>query len=129
MKIKHLTPSSRFLKKMYLSIGIGFLAVLAGGLFLALIIGSEEGFGAGMTAIAVIFFLNLVWAVPAFLLVKPYYNSLKYEVADDEVIVRAGIMTKTVKHVPYRTVTNITVKRGLLDRLLFNIGTLNIQRK
>jgi uncharacterized membrane protein YdbT with pleckstrin-like domain len=31
-----------------------------------------------------------------------------------------------VKHVPYRTVTNITVKRDVLDRLL-GLGTLTIQ--
>jgi uncharacterized membrane protein YdbT with pleckstrin-like domain len=45
----------------------------------------------------------------------------------DEVIVRAGIVTTSVKHVPYRTVTNITVRRGLMDRWLFGLGTLNIQ--
>ena len=27
----------------------------------------------------------------------------------------------------YRTVTNVTIKRGILDRYMFNIGTLNIQ--
>jgi hypothetical protein len=29
--------------------------------------------------------------------------------------------------VPYRTVTNLTVKRDILDRWLFGLGTLNIQ--
>lgn len=38
-----------------------------------------------------------------------------------------GIVTKSVKHVPYRTVTNISIKRGILDRFMFDIGTLNIQ--
>jgi uncharacterized membrane protein YdbT with pleckstrin-like domain len=55
-----------------------------------------------------------------------YYRSLSYEIQDDEIIVRVGIVTKSVKHVPYRTVTNITIKRGILDRA-FNIGTLAIQ--
>jgi hypothetical protein len=32
-----------------------------------------------------------------------------------------------VKHVPFRTVTNLTVKRGILDRWFFDLGTLNIQ--
>ena len=38
----------------------------------------------------------------------------------------AGIWTRSVKHVPFRTITNITVKRDILDRML-NIGSLNIQ--
>ncbi len=54
-------------------------------------------------------------------------RSLSYEIQDDEVVVRVGIITQAVKHVPYRTVTNLTIKRGLLDRWLFDIGTLNIQ--
>jgi putative membrane protein len=60
------------------------------------------------------------------LLTYPYYRSLSYEIQDDEVIMHVGIWTKSVKHVPYRTVTNLTVKRGILDRL-FGLGTLNIQ--
>ena len=38
-----------------------------------------------------------------------------------------GIATKSVKHVPYRTVTNISIKRGILDRFMFDIGTLAVQ--
>ncbi len=60
------------------------------------------------------------------MLVIPYYNSLRYEIHDDEVIVHVGVITKSVKHVPYRTVTNIVINRGILDRL-FGLGTLNIQ--
>ena len=68
----------------------------------------------------------IFWAI-AMLLSAPYFRSLKYEILDDEVIVRAGILTHSVKHVPYRTVTNISVKRDILDRWFFNLGTLEIQ--
>ena len=71
--------------------------------------------------------LDLIWWVPAMLLSGPYYRSLKYEIQDDEVIMRVGVITKAVKHVPYRTVTNMTVKRGPLDRWLYGMGTVNIQ--
>ena len=57
----------------------------------------------------------------------PYFRSLRYEILEDEVIVHVGIITHSVKHVPYRTVTNITVKRDILDRWFFNLGSLNIQ--
>jgi len=61
------------------------------------------------------------------ILALPYYRSLEYEVLDDEVIVRVWIFTHSVKHVPYRTVTNITVKQDIFDRWFFNLGSLNIQ--
>jgi putative membrane protein len=69
--------------------------------------------------------VSAAWLL-AMLLAGPYYRSLRYEIEADEVVVRAGIWTKSVKHVPYRTVTNITVKRDVLDRLL-GLGTLTIQ--
>ncbi len=70
--------------------------------------------------------LNLLWWLPAMALVGPYYRSLRYEIHEDEVIVRVGIWTQSIKHVPYRTVTNLTIKRDILDRQL-NLGTLEIQ--
>jgi uncharacterized membrane protein YdbT with pleckstrin-like domain len=71
-------------------------------------------------------FLNGLWWLVAIVLSGPYYRSLRYEIQDDEVVVHVGIWTKSVKHVPYRTVTNIQVKRDVVDRML-GTGTLNIQ--
>ncbi|HIP96264.1 MAG TPA: PH domain-containing protein [Anaerolineae bacterium] len=86
--------------------------------------------GIGVRGAMIIFIVvataDVAWWVPAMLLTGPYYRSLSYEIRDDEVIVHAGIWTKSVKHVPYRTVTNLTVKRDILDRWL-GVGTLNIQ--
>lgn len=70
--------------------------------------------------------VNLILLVAPLLFVGPYYRSLRYEILDDEVIVMAGILTKSVKHVPYRTVTNLKVTRGPIDRL-FGLGSLAIQ--
>ncbi len=69
---------------------------------------------------------NGVWILPAVLLIPAYCRSLVYEIRADEVVVRVGIITKSVKHVPYRTVTNLQVMQGPFDRL-FGLGTLNIQ--
>ena len=57
-------------------------------------------------------------------LVPPYYRSISYELTEDEVVVRKGIVTKVVKTVPYRTITNTVVARGLFDlqlRLHFQV--------
>ncbi len=99
-----------------------FLSVGFGGL-----VGAEAGGAAGASAgIAAAVLLNLAWIAPALLLIHPYYRSLYYEIHEDEVIVRAGVITKSVKHVPFRTVTNLKVNQGPFDRL-FGIGSLDIQ--
>lgn len=69
---------------------------------------------------------NLLWAVPTSLLMLPYYDSISYELTDDEITVRKGILTKTEKRVPYHQITNVELKRGPLDRML-GIGTLEAQ--
>lgn len=55
-----------------------------------------------------------------------YYNSIHFEIVEDEVHVNRGIITKTRKIVPYRTITNIEIKRGPFDRLL-KMGTIELQ--
>ena len=123
MQTRNLKPSPRYLIKLCIGITVVALLSIVGTIFLALIIPDRDG--------KVIFMLfaaaEVVAWVVALVLVGPYYNSLGYEIEDDEVIVRVGILTHSVKHVPYRTVTNVTVKRDILDRWFFGLGALNIQ--
>jgi membrane protein YdbS with pleckstrin-like domain len=81
--------------------------------------GGSKGFWTG-------FLINLIWLIPSLAIIPSYYRSLRYEIRRDEVIVKAGVITKSVKHVPFRTVTNLKTKQDPLDRL-FGLGTLNIQ--
>ena len=75
---------------------------------------------------------NIAWLIPALILIPIYINSFEYSVraesgeASAEVYVKKGIITKTEKHVPFRTITNITSKTGPLDRL-FGIGNVEIE--
>ena len=120
-------PNRNFQIKLYIQIALIFLLAVSVSGFLAVLIGTEENGAAGaMMGIFIIGTINLAWFAVAMLLVAPYYRSLQYEIHDDEVIVRVGVITKTVKHVPYRTVTNLTVNRGPFDRI-FQMGTLKIQ--
>jgi len=43
-----------------------------------------------------------------------------------EIYVKRGVATITRKHVPFRTITNISSKAGIFDRL-FNIGSVHIE--
>jgi uncharacterized membrane protein YdbT with pleckstrin-like domain len=119
-------PNSRYLFKLLVVYTVIALLILAGILLLGGLISLDDA-RVGLTIIAIMVPLNFIWWVAAMILSVPYYRSLEYEVLDDEVIVRVGIFTHSVKHVPYRTVTNITVKRDIFDRWFFNLGSLNIQ--
>jgi len=128
MHAQSVRPSPQYLTKLRLIITIIALLTLAGGILLAWLMSLDKGIGVrgAMIIFIVVATADVAWWVPAMLLTGPYYRSLSYEIRDDEVIVHAGIWTKSVKHVPYRTVTNLTVKRDILDRWL-GVGTLNIQ--
>jgi len=133
MTTKTLTPSRQYLYKLVIVILIWGLIALAVCLPMVWLIVGEKivdrelpptalGIALGLAVLA-----DLIWLVPALLLARPYYRSISYELAAEEIIVRIGIWTKSVKYVPYRTITNIVARRGLLDRILFDIGQLDVQ--
>ena len=123
MTTRSFKPSRRYLAKLGVGIAIAGLLAIAGTATFGLLIPDRDA-----TTVFLLIALGevVVWIL-ALLLAGPYYSSLGYEVQDDEVIVRVGIITQSVKHVPYRTVTNITVCRDILDRWFFSLGSLHIQ--
>jgi len=76
--------------------------------------------------------LNLIWLVPALLLIPPYVRSIEYSVKAEsgdtmpEIYSKRGIVTITRKHLPFRTITNISTRAGPFDRL-FKIGAVHIE--
>jgi len=120
-------PDVRFRHKLFLITAVIGVLMLAGSVALGIGVGADaEGSTGALVGAIVALVVNLLWLVPTLLIIPPYYRSLLYEIHDDEVIVRAGVITKSVKHVPFRTVTNLKVVQGPFDRLL-GIGNLNIQ--
>jgi len=75
---------------------------------------------------------NLVWLVPALIVIPFYFRSIEYSVKTKtgetmpEVYVRKGIVTVTEKHVPFRTITNVSSRAGPFDRA-FEIGSVHIE--
>jgi uncharacterized protein len=57
---------------------------------------------------------------------KLYYESMWYELHDDEMRWRRGVWFRTTGIVPYNRITNLDLKQGPIMRL-FNISTLSIQ--
>jgi len=75
---------------------------------------------------------NLSWLIPALIFNPLYFKSIEYSVKAEsgqtmpEIYVKQGIITVTRKHVPFRTITNISSKAGPFDRL-FRIGSVHIE--
>ena len=89
-------PNSRYLYKLLVVYTAVALLILAGILLLGGLISLDDG-RVGLIIIAIMLPLNFIWWICAMILAFPYYRSLEYEVLDDEVIVRVGIFTHSVK--------------------------------
>ncbi len=76
--------------------------------------------------------VNLVWLIPALVITPFYFRSIEYSVKAEsgdtmpEIYSKRGIVTVTRKHVPFRTITNISSRAGPFDRL-FGIGSVHIE--
>jgi membrane protein YdbS with pleckstrin-like domain len=75
---------------------------------------------------------NLVWLLPALIVIPRYFKSIEYSVKAEtgdtmpEIYSKRGIITITRRHVPFRTITNISSRAGPFDRL-FKIGSVHIE--
>ncbi|NIV45109.1 PH domain-containing protein [Candidatus Bathyarchaeota archaeon] len=76
--------------------------------------------------------MNLIWLIPPLIYIPFYFRSIEYSVKAEtgetmpEVYVKKGVLTITRKHVPFRTITNISSRAGPFDRL-FGIGSVHIE--
>ena len=55
-----------------------------------------------------------------------YTKTMSFSIYSNEIVVKKGVVNKTEKHVPFRTVTNISTRYGIFDKL-FGIGTVEIE--
>ncbi len=126
MAEREYVPHSKYQIKMMLMISLIAFLILLGMSIVAGLISLDDP-GVGLVFMGITIVCDALFWIIGMILSIPYFRSLRYEVLEDEVIVHVGILTHSVKHVPYRTVTNITVKRDIFDRWFFNLGSLNIQ--
>ena len=139
-------PSQAFLYKQLLQAAtvyalIWLFAILCFVGFSPLIAGEEPSRYTGAAQVIDTFFvpvnlwtlgINLVWFVPALVAIPPYVRSIEYSVKSEsgdtmpEIYSKRGIITITRKHVPFRTITNISSRAGPFDRL-FKIGSVHIE--
>ena len=132
--VQLLSPGNNYMFKRFVSIGIVIIFITIGlmiifGFMSVLPYGTEEG-NIGKVILDVGFLITVI--ITSFLII---YNSigtpwlirtLSYEITEDALIVRRGRITKVEIFVPYRTITNIGIVKGPIDRL-FHIGHINIE--
>ncbi len=80
---------------------------------------SQGVFNLALAVIAVSILLFYIWA-------RLYYDSMWYELHDDEMRWKRGVIFRRTGIVPYNRVTNIDVKQGPVMRPL-SISTVSIQ--
>ena len=139
-------PSQAFLYKQIFQAAsvyalIWLFTVLCFVGFSPLIAAEEPGIFTSATTVIDTYFLpvslwtlgiNLIWFVPALIAIPPYIRSIEYSVKAEsgdimpEIYSKRGIITITRKHVPFRTITNISSRAGPFDRL-FKIGSVHIE--
>ncbi|MHA2363263.1 MAG: PH domain-containing protein [Candidatus Hodarchaeales archaeon] len=76
--------------------------------------------------IPIYFILSFIIIVILVVLLPIYVKSMEFQIWSHEIVVKKGLINKTEKHVPYRTVTNISTRYGIFDRI-FGIGTVEIE--
>lgn len=75
---------------------------------------------------------SVFWFLPVLVAIPLYIRSFEYSVISKagatmpEIYVKKGLVNVTKKHVPFRTITNISSRAGPIDRL-FGVGTVEIQ--
>ena len=132
--VQLLSPGNNYMFKRFVSIGIVILLIAIGIMiifgFMSLLPYSTEEGNIGTVMLNVGYLITII--ITSFLII---YNSigtpwlirtLSYEITEDALIVRRGRITKVEIFVPYRTITNIGIIRGPIDRL-FHIGHINIE--
>ena len=122
-------PDKKFYKKcIYVLSTISAVTMIPLIIFIALYIFSSD---LELKEISIV--LSIIWIISQVLIwaisipiIKLWIKNLAYVIQDDRVTIHKGILTKTQQNIPYRSVTDFSLKRTIYDRLL-GLGSINIQ--
>ena len=132
-------PLSAFRNKLFLYNITVFLVITTGivlfSLFMNFVIGVDGEESKEFTTFIInnatflwttYFTLSFIIMLSAAILTVFYVRGIEYQIGEREVIVKKGIINKMEKHIPFRTITNISSRYGVYDRI-FGIGTVQIE--
>jgi uncharacterized membrane protein YdbT with pleckstrin-like domain len=71
-----------------------------------------------------VFGMSLIMLIFAFTWL--HFQSIRYELLENEVVIYRGFFSQSVHHIPFRNITDFRKRYGFLDRL-FELGSISIQ--
>jgi uncharacterized membrane protein YdbT with pleckstrin-like domain len=140
VKGKPFYPLTALRNKFFLYVITAFAVITAAifgfGSFIAFVAGfdddpSGDEFGQWISAnwTSLVFVYLVIWLclIPIlFILIDYYVRTMEFAILDNEVILKKGLINKEVKHIPFRTITNVSSRYGIYDSF-FRIGTCEIE--
>ncbi len=84
------------------------------------------GFPVAALASSVVWAVFLVPAIFALYWINRFFDTVFFKLTDSEVVVEKGVWFKQVQNVPYKQITNVTIKQGPIYRH-FGLGKVEIQ--
>ena len=124
-------PLNKFMYKLWLYIAIVWTVTTLAIYFIYFLIEStSEKFNPDSEWVllfnVVYITLSILAVIIALAVSFTYTRSMEFHIFANEAVVKKGVINKTEKHVPFRTITNISSRYGLFDRF-FGIGTVEIE--
>jgi membrane protein YdbS with pleckstrin-like domain len=134
-EVRRIRPHRRLLWKYFTIILLLWLIIIivifAISFFIIGLLGLDQDLRERLTGVVDLFILicvslSSIVFLPILIVIPFYVRSMEFIVHGDEVVVKKGLVNKTVKHCPYRNIVNISTTVGPLDRI-FSIGCVNIE--
>ncbi|MFX1286451.1 MAG: PH domain-containing protein [Promethearchaeota archaeon] len=140
VKGKPFYPLTALRSKFFLYVITAFIVITAAifglGSFIAFVGGFDsdssgddlgQWISANWPGLVIVYFFIWFCIIPIlFFLIDYYVRTMEFVILDNEVILKKGVLNKEVKHIPFRTITNVSSRYGIYDRL-FGIGTCELE--
>lgn len=127
---RRIYPSRLLIIKYYLYIVIGWIGIPLCFMVFVWFINTvdEDPIPEFFQSLPFLIFVGyaLLLILPSVILIPVYVKTMEFIVHGDEIIVNKGIINRTAKYCPFRTITNISTTAGPFDRLL-GIGCVDIE--
>lgn len=119
-------PSPRYLTRLRVVISLWAVSFLFLGILLAWFVSlTIENMGQATRIVQIVIFTDLLWYLPAILLIQTAYKTRLYEFNQDEITIHSGWWTESTRHIPLCNIVAVETRWDMLDRWL-EIGTLEI---
>jgi membrane protein YdbS with pleckstrin-like domain len=119
-------PSPRYLTRLRVVISLWAVVFLVVGILFAWLVSLDvETTGQATRIVQAVIFIDLIWYLPALKIVQSSFKARVYQFDEDEITIRSGWWTESVRHIPLSSVVAFDTRWDRLDRWL-EIGTLEM---